>query len=109
MTDSLKEKVILKLREKLPNSSETEITEYTERAEEYFKAKTNRLNVPVRAFYLWIDLALEMQKTPSGASSQGTVASVKRGDTTITYAENQATGLNAFASQLKEYRVAVAR
>lgn len=116
MTD-LKEYVIRKLQEKLPDLTETQVSEAAERAEEYFISVTKRSRVPEQARYLWIDLALkflEGKETESGTASGagmggGKVSSIKRGDTTIEYSEGAAAAEGAVSLSDLEGRVLLYR
>lgn len=106
MTDSLRERAAEQLREKLPETPPEELEEALDRAEEYFLGKTQRLQVPARAFWLWVDLALAYWKDLK-ASGEAQVVSVKRGDTAVTYADESGTpkGMDALSDRLSSYRV----
>ena len=106
----LRDKVITKVSEKLPTLSASDILEYVERAEEYFLTVTKRTAVPEKAFWLWVDIAVTMQKEGVTASG-GNVLSVKRGDTTISYAENAASlsNITSMINRVNSYRVVVSR
>lgn len=116
MTD-LREFVIRKLQEKLPDLAEAWACEAAERAEEYFISVTKRSRVPEQARYLWIDLALKFLEgreiesgTTSGAgTNSGTVSSIKRGDTTIEYSEGAAAAEGAVSLSDLEGRVLLYR
>lgn len=114
---NLREWVIHKLQEKLPDLTETQASEAAERAEEYFVSVTKRSRVPERARYLWIDLSLkflEGEKTESGTISNagtggGKVSSIKRGDTTVTYSEQAVAAEGAVSLADLEGRVLLYR
>lgn len=106
----LKDKVKHQLEIKHPDFSEAQVDEYVSRAEEYFLATTKRTEVPDKAFWLWVDLSDAFYKDSTGSSSAA-VTSVKRGDTTISYADTAA-GLSdvaALRNKLNAYKVVVAR
>lgn len=83
-----KEKAVGFLRERL-DLTETEATVLAERAEELFLSETGRTQVPARALWLWVDLALIIHAENTGEIKQP-VTSIKRGDTTIQYSDSAA-------------------
>ena len=100
-----------KLAQRLPEESPEKIEESVLRAEEYFKARTKRLNVPETAFWLLVDLAGAIcgggldYGAPSGA-----VASIKRGDTQIQYADGaDSAGLARLEARIRVFGVVVGR
>lgn len=109
MTDSLKEKVIHRVKEKFPDKPDIEINEAVGRAEEYFLSYTKRKNMPVTAFYLWIDMSSD-DLNHNGYTDDQIISSVKRGDTTVSYAtDNVKFGFTAYNEKLSQYRVVIAR
>jgi len=105
MQMALKDDVVAKVTEKLSQLSPSQVDEYVSRAEEHFLTITKRLEVPPRALWLWGDLSIAFYNDSLGAS--GDVTSIKRGDTTIAYAENSASLSNVQA--LNSYKVVIAR
>lgn len=106
--DVLKTKVIEKVSTKLPEVPITDVEDLVSRAEEYFKAKTKRKEVPERAFWLWVDLSVAIYKS-SLNEGEAVVSSVKRGDTTINYGATKVTSLSSFDEEIKGYKVVVSR
>lgn len=86
-----KEQVVSKVKDKLPELSDSEVLELVDRAEEFFLSETNRISMQQRAFWLWVDLSLEINKIGTG-NFQNVVTSIKRGDTNITYADGTTAG-----------------
>lgn len=106
--DVLKSKVIEKVSTKLPDMIASDVEELVSRAEEYFKNKTKRREVPEKAFWLWVDLSLAIHKNLL-SDGEAVVSSVKRGDTTINYDTNKGTPLGSLNSQLRGYMVVVSK
>lgn len=109
--DLLKTRVTEKLQTKYPNKTPAEIDEAVSRSEEYFRSTTRRLEVPEKAFWLWVDLStaiLTGTLTFSGNSGNQVVSSIKRGDTTVSYAESGSTASNLL-EQVKTFRVVITR
>ncbi|MEG1632040.1 MAG: hypothetical protein RR251_08520 [Hydrogenoanaerobacterium sp.] len=107
---NLKQAVINKVKERLPQQPATAVLECVDRAEEYFLGLTKRKSVPLSAFYLWIDLALRMNKLETGSESSGRISSIKRGDTTIQYENGgSTTDAASLEERILSYRVARAR
>lgn len=106
--EELKTKVIEKVSIKLPETPIATVEDIVSRAEEYFKAKTKRREVPERAFWLWVDLSIAMYKS-SLNEGETVVSSVKRGDTTINYGTTNIRTVSSFDEELKGYKVVVSR
>lgn len=106
--DVLKDKVIEKVSTKLPEVPLVDVEDLVSRAEEYFKSNTKRREVPEKAFWLWVDLALAIYKS-SLNEGEAVVSSVKRGDTTISYGTTKITSLASYDKELKGYMVVVSR
>lgn len=108
----LREAVLVKLHARQPDISNDLSNECIDRAEEYFRAKTGRQNIPPGAMYLWIDMAERFVKLQSSnqSASTGVVTSVKRGDTTISYSDEQvAEAMCSISDRIALYRVVRAR
>lgn len=101
-----KEKVVATVRQRLALDAD-QAAELADRAEEIFLTETGRLQVPDRAFWLWVDLALAVHKGDTGIGEQQ-VTSIKRGDTTIQYSSSSAAALPAGSvlSRVQQWRVA---
>lgn len=106
--EELKTKVIEKVSIKLPETPIATVEDIVSRAEEYFKAKTKRREVPERAFWLWVDLSIAMHKS-SLNEDETVVSSIKRGDTTINYGGTNIRTVSSFDEELKGYKVVVSR
>ncbi|MEA4825792.1 MAG: hypothetical protein VB130_04045 [Clostridium sp.] len=106
--DVLKTKVIEKVSTKLSEIPIATVEDIVSRAEEYFKAKTKRREVPERAFWLWVDLSIAMHKS-SLNEGEAVVSSIKRGDTTINYGATKVRTVSSFDEELKGYKVVVSR
>lgn len=97
--------VLHRLEEKLPDVPISELEEYTDRAAEYFCSKAKRANVPMSACYLWIDMALRLYNLRDSTDGAGKVTSIKRGDTTVQYSEEQtAMAMTDIESRILDYR-----
>jgi len=108
---ALKDDVVAKVTEKLSQLSPSQIDEYVSRGEEHFLTITKRLEVPPRALWLWVDLSIAFYNDNAPNGSSGNVTSIKRGDTTIAYAENSASlsNVQALSNKLNSYKVVIAR
>lgn len=102
-----KEKATVLLQERL-EISEAAATELLDRAEEYFLSETGRLTIPGRAFWLWLDLAADLHQQNTG-QTESHIASVKRGDTAITYQEGEHSPALDLLGRVARWRVAKAR
>lgn len=104
-----KDRVIMVLRFKL-QLDEPAALELADRAEEIFLSETYRRNVPDKAFWTWVDLAHAIHKDNTGTGDRS-VTSIKRGDTTIQYNENDNTFQPAgtILSRIRLWRVARAK
>lgn len=109
MAAAEKQKVVARLQQRL-QLEEAEAAELAERAEETFLSETGRAQVPGRAFWLWVDLALAVHRGNTGESS-GQVTSIKRGDTTIQYAASAAATLptGGVMDRVRAWAIAKAR
>ena len=109
---ALKDNVIAIVMEKQSSLSLSQANEFVSRAEEHFLQITKRTSIPPRASWLWVDLSLAFyNESISAGSSSGKVSSIKRGDTTIQYAE----GLSGLSSvdmlnqKILTYKVVLSR
>lgn len=104
-----KERVVTVLRQRL-QLEEGQAAELADRAEEIFLSETKRLQVPDRAFWLWVDLALAVHSEDVGTGEQQ-VTSIKRGDTTIQYSESGSAAQPAgtVLNRVKQWKVARAK
>jgi hypothetical protein len=102
-----KEKAVAEIRKRLAVDQDAAV-ELADRAEESFLAETGRRSVPLRAFWLWVDLAEAIHLRDSGQSDQK-VNAVKRGDTTINYGSDAARSSLSLAERMAFWRVAKAR
>lgn len=107
LDDTLKKSVLHKVLERLPEITEANAAEAVDRAEEYFLSQSKRNKVPVSAFYLWVELAVRQHAAKQGATSGGTVTSIKRGDTTVQYSDSgaQDTAMADLERRVLNYRV----
>lgn len=107
---TMKDNVIAIVMEKQTSLSLLQATEYVSRAEEHFLELTKRTTVPPRATWLWVDLSLAFYNESLGGSS-GKVASIKRGDTTVSYADGSAelSSIDALNDKVMKYRVVLSR
>lgn len=106
---------------RLPGLLLEEIETLVIKAQYYFLEQTGRYRIPKRATYLWADLAIAMQVDQleahqAGAAQQsgGVISSIKRGDTTIQYAEGQVSIagrrlVSSMEDRLSKYRVVKTR
>lgn len=102
---ALREVILRRLQERLPEVPEPQLEEYLDRAAEYFFAKTKRMSVPLSAGCLWFDMALRLHSVGSGEAA-GRVTSVKRGDTSIQYSDSQvAEAMTDIEGRVLLYRV----
>lgn len=85
---ALRDVVLRRLQEKLPDLPEKQLEEYIDRAAEYFCAKTKRASVPLSAASLWFDMALRLHSIGTDEAA-GKVTSIKRGDTTVQYSDSR--------------------
>lgn len=108
----LRTAVYNKLAARYPDATGDTLDECIDRAAEYFCSRTGRANIPPGAFYLWIDMAVRVYGLQSAdtATPGGAVTSIKRGDTTISYAEGSvAEAMVDIDSRVLLYRVVRAR
>lgn len=90
--------------------ADDQAVELVERAEEIFRTETGRLQLPERAFWLWVDLAIAIYRENTAAGARQ-IASIKRGDTSIQY-DNAATSTpltGSLLNRVRLWRVARAR
>lgn len=88
-----KEKVVNQLKIDFPDLPDSRVLEYIERAEEFFLNETNRLSVPQKAFWLWVDIAKAIKEV--GATNfSGIISNISRGDTSITFATGDDSSVN---------------
>lgn len=108
-----KTRVMEKLQSKYPNKTADEIDEAVSRSEEFFLNQTKRRAVPLNAFWLWVDLSSAIVNgslTFTNSETNQVVSSVKRGDTTISYAvSDSSSNVSKLLTQVKSYRVVVAK
>lgn len=104
MDDGLKDWVIEKVTEKLPEAQAA--AKLVEKAAAYFLERTGRKNIPARAGLLWVDIALALHTMESNEAS-GRVSSIKRGDTAIEYdgQDGPQLGVNALDGRISMFRV----
>ncbi len=109
----LRSSVYHKLAARYPDAGSDMLDECIDRAAEYFCSKTGRAKVPPGAYYLWIDMAVRvygLQQSAAAPAPVGAVTSIKRGDTTISYAEGSvAEAMADIDSRVLRYRVVRAR
>lgn len=102
---AVREVILRRLSEKLPDVPEPQLTECLDRAAEYFCAKTKRAAVPISAGCLWFDMALRLHSIGAGEPA-GKVTSIKRGDTSIQYSDSQvAEAMTDIETRVLQYRV----
>lgn len=109
MAGADKEKVVGFLQERL-YLTEMDAIGLAERAEELFMSETGRAQIPERAFWLWVDLALVIHKEYTGEIKQP-VTSIKTGDTTIQYSDSAAAlrPTGSIMNRVRSWRVVKAR
>lgn len=107
----LKQRVAEKLTARLPDLTAEQIDDLVGQASEFFLAVTLRREVPENAFWTLTDLAAAFYRdSQSTAEGSGTVASIKRGDTTIEYASSgSGVAVSSMMQRIYAYKVAVAR
>lgn len=108
MDDSLKEWVIQRVTERLPEEGLDNAVRLVESAGAYFMERTGRGGIPVRASILWADIALAMWAAETGAADAGgRVSMIKRGDTTVQYdgQNGPQLGMNALEARIAQFRV----
>lgn len=106
---ALIDEVTAKVQEKLPDVPPETVAELVDRAKEDFCARTLRRAVPVRAKWLWIDLALQMQTQTASGGQSAPVSSIKRGDTQISYAVAAQSELDLLYKKIDGYKVVRAK
>ncbi|MFV0497485.1 MAG: hypothetical protein ACK5L0_04830 [Candidatus Fimivivens sp.] len=108
----LRTTVYNKLAARCPDATEDVLNECIDRAQEHFCGVTGRANIPPCALYLWIDMSARVYgllQSPDMATGAA-VTSIKRGDTTISYAEGAvAEAMADIDSRVLRYRVVRAR
>lgn len=77
--------IVQRVHDALPGVSETKVGELIDRAQDYFLTETKRKEVPGRAAWLIVDLAVAYYRQDV-ENGKAPVSSIKRGDTTISYA-----------------------
>lgn len=108
MDDSLREWVIQRVTERLPEAETANAARLVEDAGAYFRERTGRVTIPVRASILWADIALAMGAAQTGAAEAGgRITMIKRGDTTVQYdgQDGPQLGMNALEARIAQFRV----
>lgn len=108
MDDSLREWVIQRVTERLPEDEADNAVRLVESAGAYFRERTGRMVIPVRASILWADIALAMRAAETGAAEAGgRVSMIKRGDTTVQYdgQDGPQLGTHALEARIAQFRV----
>ena len=113
MANTLLDRVTEKVTEKLTGTTANP-EEMVSRAEEIILEATYRKVINERGFWLWVDIALAVYAAESAGNTEtsGPVSSIKRGDTTISYAENASATENlppTLQSRLNTYKAVKAR
>ena len=106
-TPADREAVIAKIEKRIKGDSDP--VELADMAEEVFLSETGRKVVPQKAFWVWVALAVAMEKGDSNSGQDDRlVSSVKRGDTTINYSSEAGANdaVSGIMARVRAFRIA---